>query len=236
MPFFIRLPSGRRAPLIARSMHGNLIFDLDGTLVDSLPGIAASLNRGLARRGYAGHAAEEVRRFIGNGSFELARLALPRGSGHAEILALEAAFKEDYALTWPEGTAPYAGIPGLLEKLAAAGLRLAVLSNKPHPFTVEIVARLFPAVPFEPVLGHRPEAPRKPHPAAALQISSAWAVPAAECHFIGDSTVDLETARAAGMQPVAVAWGYHDRELLEAAGAGGVLGNPGDLASFFGAS
>jgi len=214
-------------------MHGGLIFDLDGTLVDSLPGIAASLNRALDRCGFEGHADAAVRRFIGNGSYELARHAAPKGTSPESILAVEAAFKEDYALTWPEGTAPYEGIPQLLAKLSAAGVRMAVLSNKPHPFTVEIVEHLFPGIPFDPVLGQRPDAPRKPHPDAAIQISDLWGADPSECIFIGDSTVDLETARGAGMRPLAVAWGYHDVAALEAAGAGEVAINIEHLAGLF---
>jgi len=211
-------------------MRGGLIFDLDGTLVESLPGIAASLNRALVSCRLGGHADSDVRRFIGNGSYELARQAVPAGSTVNEILAVESAFKEDYASTWPEGTAPYDGIVEMLGQLASGGARMAVLSNKPHPFTVEIVARLFPGIPFDPVLGHRPDAPRKPHPDAALQIARTWDLAPEECLFIGDSTVDLETGRAAGMQAVAVGWGYHDISALKAAGAGQVVEKVRDLA------
>jgi len=221
-------------------MQGGLIFDLDGTLVDSLSGIAASLNRALVRCGMSGHADEDVRRFIGNGSYELARKASAEGSTPEQIFAVEAAFKEDYGHTWPEGTAPYAGIPELLEKLALSRRRIAVLSNKPHPFTLEIVGRLFPGVPFDPVLGQRPEAPRKPHPDAAIQIARLWAAEPADCLFIGDSTVDFETGRSAGMQPVMVGWGYHDADQLVAAGAEQVVASVVDLGALlatpFGAS
>ena len=214
-------------------MNGGLIFDLDGTLVDSLPGIAGSLNRALDRCGFDAHEHADVRRFIGNGTYELARQALPKGTSPDLIMAVEQAFKDDYATTWPEGTAPYPGIPEFLKKLSAAGVKMAVLSNKPHPFTLEIVARLFPGVPFDPVLGQRPEAPRKPHPDAALQIAARWQVEPAECFFIGDSTVDLETARGAGMKAVMVGWGYHDVAALEAAGADGVMGKLADLGALF---
>jgi phosphoglycolate phosphatase len=213
-----------------------LIFDLDGTLIDSLPGIAASLNRSLERLGFDPHDHPDVRRFIGNGSYELARRALPEGSPHELILAVEAGFKEDYALTWPEGTAPYPGIPELLEKLVVRKQPLAILSNKPHPFTVEIVARLFPGAPFDPVTGQREDLRRKPFPDAALWIARKWDLLPDQCLFIGDSTVDLETARAAGMPPVATGWGYHDPAALLDAGAGQVLEKVSDLDAFLGLS
>lgn len=206
-------------------MRPGLIFDLDGTLVDSLPGIAASLNRSLGRLGLPSHDSAAIRTFIGNGSLELARKAVPAGSPDELARQVEAAFKEDYALTWPEGTAPYPGIPECLAALAAAGFPMAVLSNKPHGFTVEIAALLFPGVPFDPVLGQRPEVPRKPDPEAALQIARLWNFDPADCRFIGDSTIDIATARAAGIPDVAVTWGYHDLDALQRAGAARLVGN-----------
>jgi phosphoglycolate phosphatase len=146
---------------------------------------------------------------------------------------VEDAFKDDYALTWPDGTAPYDGVQACLDKLAAAGFRLAVLSNKPHPFTVEIVQRVFPGLPFEPVLGQRAGTPRKPHPDAALQIARHWGIAADACRFIGDSTVDLETARAAGIPAIAVGWGYHDPAALHAAGAEVLVEKVTDLDAVF---
>jgi phosphoglycolate phosphatase len=216
------------------AMHGGLIFDLDGTLIDSLPGIAASLNRALEEGGFGTHPHHDVRRFIGNGSYELARRALPDGMDDATIAAVENAFKADYGGTWPSGTAPYEGVPALLEKLAAGGRRLAVLSNKPHPFTVEIVERLFPGIRFDPVTGQRPELRRKPFPDAALWIAGKWDLPPDACLLIGDSTVDLATAQAAGMQAVATAWGYHDAIALKEAGAATVIEKVSDLAAFLG--
>jgi phosphoglycolate phosphatase len=215
-------------------MTPGLIFDLDGTLVDSLPGIAASLNRALRRLGMPEHGDAAVRGFIGNGSYELARRALPADAGADRVSALESAFKQDYAGTWHQGTTPYAGIPELLQGLREAHHALAILSNKPHDFTVEIVARMFPSTSFQPVLGQRPELPRKPDPAGARVIARGWQLPPADCRFIGDSTVDLETARAAGMPFVAVGWGYHDPATLEAAGPDFLAPDPAALAAFFG--
>ena len=215
-------------------MERGLIFDLDGTLIDSLPGIAASLNRALKRSGFATHPEHEVRRFIGNGSYELAKRSLPVDAGDAAIMAVESLFKADYADTWPAGTTPYDGIADLLAGLNAGDRKLAILSNKPHPFTVEIVERLFPGVGFDPVTGQRPELRRKPFPDAALWIARKWDLPPEACLLIGDSTVDLATAQAAGMQAVATAWGYHDAAELTEAGAATVIEKVSDLAAFLG--
>jgi phosphoglycolate phosphatase len=215
-------------------MQPGLIFDLDGTLVDSLPGIAASLNRSLSHLGLPTHGSPAVRTFIGNGSLELARKAVPAGSPDELAHQVEAAFKADYAATWPDGTAPYTGIPECLAALAAAGFPLAVLSNKPHDFTVEIVERLFPGLPFAPVFGQRPEIPRKPDPEAALQIARHWGLAPENCRFIGDSTIDLVTAAAAGIPAVAVTWGYHDAADLRDARPACLVENPVDLPPLLG--
>lgn len=213
-------------------MGAGLIFDLDGTLVDSLPGIAASLNHSLASAGFPVHLENRVRDFIGDGSFELARRALPAGETDATIRRIEQGFKSHYATNWPDGTRPYAGISDLLGSLRDSGSRIAVLSNKPHDFTVEIVRRFFPDVAFDEILGQREATPRKPDPTAALNIADLWNTPASQCVFIGDSTVDLETATRAGMLFVGVGWGYHDSSVLKAAGAGKLAESPADLARF----
>jgi phosphoglycolate phosphatase len=196
-----------------------LIFDLDGTLVDSLPGIAASLNRALASMDLPTHPPDAVRTFIGNGSLMLARRAAPAGVDEARVREVETRFKADYDETWPEGTRPFEGVPELLADLAAEGRALAVLSNKPDPFTVEIVRRLFPRISFGVILGHREGSPLKPDPTSALEAVAALGLTPESCRFIGDSTVDIETARRAGIPPLAVTWGYHDPDPLRAAGA-----------------
>ena len=208
-------------------MPGGLIFDLDGTLVDSLQGIAASLNRALATLGLPSHPVAKVRGFVGDGARVLCQRALGGTGTDAAVDALEAAFKADYAGSWRDGTVVFDGIPELLQRLAAAGHSLTVLSNKPHPFTVEIVAALFPGVPFAAVLGQRPEVARKPDPAGALEIAARLGLPPAACTVVGDSTMDLETGRRAGMRTVAVTWGYHDTDAL--AGADALAGDPAAL-------
>ena len=194
------------------------IFDLDGTLVESLPGIATALNRALTAQGLPTHEETAVRHFIVNGSWMLCRRAAP-DQDDTSIDAIETRFFQEYATAWREGTHPFPGIVPLLETLTAHGIPLAVFSNKPHPFTIDIVAALFPHIPFTTVLGHQPDAPRKPDPAGALEIAAALQLPPADILFVGDSTVDFETAVNAGMPPLLVDWGYHDHAALAATGA-----------------
>ncbi len=194
-------------------MQRALIFDLDGTLVESLPGIAASLNRSLALHGLPGHGDAAVRGFIGDG----ARMLVTRALGPGALVHIESmlrCFAEDYAVSWQLGTRPYEGITDLLADLRQRGVPLAVLSNKPHTFVAEIVAKLFPEHTFAAVLGNREGLPHKPDPAGALEIAATLGIVPQNCILIGDSTMDLETARRAGMASIAVTWGYHDRERL----------------------
>jgi phosphoglycolate phosphatase len=196
-----------------------LIFDLDGTLVDSLPGIAASLNRALAGKGLGAHSLQTVRGFIGNGTRVLARRAAGEDASEELVGELEQCFKADYDLTWPEGSTAYPGIRELLEELRRRNFPLAVLSNKPHPFTVAMVGRIFPDVAFAAILGQRPDVPHKPDPAGVHEILGLLKTDAAASILIGDSTMDLETARRAGMRAIACGWGYHDADRLRVSGA-----------------
>ena len=196
-----------------------LIFDLDGTLVESLPGIAASLNRALALHGLPQHGHDAVRGFIGDGAKMLVTRALAPGEASLHLESVLKSFGEDYAVSWQDGTVPYDGIPGLLANLKSAGIPLAVLSNKPHSFTVEIVEKLFPKNTFATILGNREDLPHKPDPTGALEISATLGISPENCILIGDSTMDLDTAKNAGMSSIAVTWGYHDRERLAYANA-----------------
>lgn len=194
-----------------------LIFDLDGTLVESLPGIAASLNRALALHGLPGHGHAAVRGFIGDGARMLVSRALSPGEAALHFESVLKSFAADYAISWQDGTVPYRGIPGLLADLKSRKIPLAVLSNKPHPFTVGIVEKLFPPNTFTAILGNREGMPHKPDPTGALEIAATLGVSPENCILIGDSTMDLDTAKNAGMKSIAVTWGYHDRERLAAA-------------------
>jgi phosphoglycolate phosphatase len=211
-----------------------LIFDLDGTLVDSLPGIAASLNRTLTAHGLPGHSDAAIRSFVGNGLRTLVQRAAHAGADPALLDSLVAHFKKDYELSWSQGTRVYPGIHNLLDELQQGGFHLAVLSNKSHDFTVAMTRAVFPNIHFAAVLGLRDGIPHKPHPAAALQIAAELDTAPSNCVIIGDSTIDLETAANAAMQAIAVAWGYHDRQRLQAAGAAQIIDHPAELPGLLG--
>jgi len=191
-----------------------LIFDLDGTLVESLPGIAASLNRALIQHGLPGQSHANVRGFIGDGAIKLVQRALATVSRIDITESVLNHFAADYAVSWPRGTSVYLGMLGLLQQLEEQAIPLAVLSNKPHPFTAEIVGKLFPNPHFTVVLGNQDDLPHKPDPTGALQIAHTLGVAPEDCIIIGDSIMDLETAKNANMKSIAVTWGYHDRERL----------------------
>jgi len=207
----------------------SLIFDLDGTLVDSLPGIAASLNRSLISHGLLGHSDAAVRCFIGDGLETLIRRAAPAGATPEVLESLIRYFKADYGASWASGTKAYPGIHSLLEELRADGYQLAVLSNKTHDFTVAMTHTVFPRIPFAVVLGQRDGVPHKPDPAGALQIATALGAAPENCVIIGDSTMDLETAANAEMKAIAASWGYHDRDRLWDAGAEILVDSPSEL-------
>jgi len=193
-----------------------VIFDLDGTLVESLPGIASALNGGLEELGYATYSEAEVRRFIGDGAWMLCRRALPEQSELA-VDALCDTFGKHYAGAWKTGTNLFDGIKEMLDAFTVAGVKMSVLSNKPHAFTKEIVAGLFPEYDFAVVLGQREGVVKKPDPAGTHECLERLGCSAQETYFIGDSTVDVETSHAAGTQSVAVPWGYHDETMLRGA-------------------
>lgn len=184
-----------------------LIFDLDGTLVDSLPGIATALNHALDDLKLPNHSRKVVETFIGDGLLNLVTRALGPDlvDRQDELLA---AFQKHYSADWKTGTFPYPGFMELLEELRRQKIPMAVLSNKPHTYTVEIVETLFPKDLFDPVRGHQDQFPKKPDPTTAHQIIADWHLNAKEVAYVGDSTVDLATARNAGMIPLIFSWGY----------------------------
>ncbi len=209
-----------------------VIFDLDGTLLDSVRDIASSYNRVLAARGFPTHSVETFRSFIGDGASECARRALPTNARtEATIRDCVEDYRTDYAENWKTTTRPYKGIPELLNVLGERGVPLAVFSNKPQADTSRCVEAFFGSERFALVLGQSDELERKPHPSGALRIASRFGVPPEECALVGDTEVDMQTAVAAGMVAAGVLWGFRDREVLVRSGADFVLDTPEGLIS-----
>lgn len=207
-----------------------VLFDLDGTLVDSLEDIGDSMNLVLAERGFPTHASSAYRGFVGDGVTVLTRRALPEGNrDETTLAACVQRMREVYGARSEAKTRPYEGIPGLLDRLVERGLRLAVLSNKPHDLTVALVQGLLGAWPFDPVFGERSGVPRKPDPTAALEVARLLGLPPREVLYLGDTPIDMATARAAGMPVLGVAWGFRSRSELLAAGADAVVDTPADV-------
>lgn len=211
-----------------------VIFDLDGTLIDSLEDIADSMNAVLAAHGFSGHPLESYKVFVGEGVETLVRRALPQGHYSEETIRNRVhEMKDEYRQRWADKTRPYEGIPLVLEGLSRRGIRLNVLSNKPGDFTRMTVEKFFGAVTFEHILGVGSSVPAKPDPAGALWIAHALNLPPERFRFFGDSNVDMRAARTAGMVPMGVLWGFRgERELLDA-GAEKVLRHPVEILDFF---
>ncbi len=207
-----------------------VIFDLDGTLLDTLEDIGDAANRVLADRGFPTHPIPRYREFVGEGVVRLIKRALPESNQDSVTMqmCLEA-YQKEYARNWNVKTRPYAGVPDLLDALVARGLKLAVLSNKPDIFTQQCVRELLPGWSFAVVIGASDAFPRKPNPASALEAARRLAVPPEGCLYVGDSGVDMQTARAARMFAVGVLWGFRDRQELQREGAQVLVREPHEV-------
>jgi phosphoglycolate phosphatase len=198
-------------------IHG-FIFDLDGTLVDTLGDIAMGMNSFLKDRGLPVHPTEDYRRMVGKGLLHLIGEAVPmahKGQAQAWFPEVLAIFEEMGA----GSSVPYPGVSETLQKLASLRVPMAVVSNKPDPVTAQVVSQLFPSIPFALVRGGLDGVPVKPHPAGAIAAAVAMGLAPETCGFLGDSDVDMKTALAAGMVPLGAAWGFRSREELTEAGA-----------------
>lgn len=207
-----------------------VIFDLDGTLLDTLEDIADSANSVLRQYGYPEHARDAYRYFIGDGMEKLVRRVIPEPHPAPELVAqCLNAMRTVYGTRWSNHSHPYAGIPELLTTLAARGLKRAVLSNKPDDFTKMMVASLLPGCSFDAIVGSTPSVPTKPDPASARAIARRLRLLPSQFLFLGDSRVDMETAVAAGMFPVGALWGFRTAEELSAGGAKALISTPSEL-------
>ena len=209
--------------------YSTVIFDLDGTLLNTLEDLTNATNQALRECGYPEHTMEDVKGFVGNGIGMLIRRALPPecdADPEAYEMALQA-FKRYYFLHNNDTTAPYPGIPELIDALQEKGLKLAVVSNKNDPNVKALCRYYFPTIPL--AVGEREGIRRKPEPDTVLHVMKEFG--SAKCHtlYVGDSDVDVQTARNAGVDCAAVLWGFRSEEHLKNAGAEHLFHSPEEL-------
>ena len=213
------------------NFHG-VIFDLDGTLANTLEDIADSMNRVLAGKGFPVHGYNVYRYYIGNGLYNLVTQCLPENARTDNIIAdCHKRMIAEYNLNCINKTRLYSGIPELLDVLTTQGIKLAVLSNKADSLTQKICAKLLKKWKFEAIIGESDRFPRKPNPASALFIAERMGVKPSNICYIGDSDVDMKTAIAADFYPVGAGWGFRTKEELLENGARQVIDHPTELIS-----
>ena len=207
------------------------IFDLDGTLINSLEDLHDAVNAMLKSYDYPQRSLDEVRRFVGNGSRLLMKRSLPDEKKNDERFIDEALAK--YKIFYEENltnkTRPYAGILQMLETLKQKNIPLGICTNKHHEAAVEIVEKLFPPDTFKKVIGDQKNLPRKPDPTKVLLIAESFGVKPEDVAYFGDSSVDIETAINANFLPIGVTWGFRDESELIESGAKIILHKPEDL-------
>lgn len=207
-----------------------VIFDLDGTLLNTIGDLAVACNAVLERRGLPLHTYAEYCHFVGNGIMRLVERALPEPMRTPEtVAAVRADFVKYYTEHIDAHTQPYAGIPELVAELGRRGVAMAVASNKFQTGTEKLVRLFFPGVAFAAVFGQRSDVPLKPDPAVVEEILALTGVAREEVLYVGDSGVDIETAAAAGVRSAGVTWGFRDRAELVEAGARQIVDKPAEL-------
>ena len=210
--------------------HSAVLFDLDGTLLDTIEDLTDSMNAALDRHDAPTHTVADYKRFVGDGILALVRRAAPESLRTDEGLAsLLAAMRDEYSRRWDNKTHPYEGVPELLDALVARDVRIAVLSNKPQDSTIDCVRKLLPRWEFSAILGAREGVARKPSPVGALEIAARLGIDPERFLYCGDTNTDMQTGVAAGMFPVGVAWGFRAADELLKNGAQAVIEWPLDL-------
>jgi phosphoglycolate phosphatase len=206
-----------------------VIFDLDGTLIHTIEDIAGAANKMFARHGLPEHGVDYYLKWIGSGAVKFIERAHGEPVSEQQLKTYVAEFKEIYAENLHDRSRVYKGIPELLDELVSRGIKISVLSNKPHRMTQKVIQFYLSPWPFDPVLGQREEVPRKPDPAGAIEIAEGWGIAPDKILFIGDSDNDILTARAAGMQVLGVSWGYGRLLQNPVNGMGELISSPSDI-------
>ena len=210
-----------------------VIFDMDGTLLDTLDDLADAMNRILEDRGFATHPVKAFRYFVGNGVAKIVSRTLPPEKRNAELMAeCVEAFLKEYDRNWNRKTKAYNGVPELLDALTAKGIPMAVFTNKPQHFAELCIQEFLSNWKFEAVLGQREGHPMKPDPEGPQEIAGGLDISPGAFLYLGDSDADMKTAVNANMFPVGALWGFRSEEELRESGAVEVISRPTELLKF----
>lgn len=205
-----------------------IIFDLDGTILETLEDLADSTNAALKVNGFPQRSIDEVRSFVGNGIGKLIERAVPQGTDEQVTARVLEDFKAYYAIHCMDKTKPYDGIIDLLGKLRAQGCLTAVISNKADFAVQTLINKYFPGM-FDLVAGEKAGIPRKPDPTGVFDVMRRLGVERKDTAYVGDSDVDIATAKNAGLDALIVSWGFRDRAFLIEHGAGHMAATPNEL-------
>ena len=207
-----------------------VIFDLDGTLLDTLEDLADAGNQVLSDAGLSVHPVESYRYFVGDGLATLISRILPESMrSNEQVQRMAMNFRKVYAKNWNVKTRLYTGVDTLLNRLQESELTMNVLSNKPHDFTEICVREFLGKWTFSHVIGNREGSAKKPDPAGALEIAAKLSIAPSEIVYVGDTATDMETAVAAGMYPVGALWGFRTADELKSSGAVYLAERPEDV-------
>jgi phosphoglycolate phosphatase len=206
-----------------------LIFDLDGTLINSILDIALSMNKVLEKHNYPSHEIEKYNYFVGDGALVLVKNAMPQNASDEEIKIALKSFIEIYEQNTHNNTLPYEGIYEMLEKLEKLKIKKAVLSNKPHKFTLKYMENIFNNFDFQEIHGQKTDVPKKPDPTMAIEIATKLNTKVEDMIFVGDTATDMKTAKSAGMIAVGVEWGFRGVEELLENGADFIVKTPQEI-------
>lgn len=208
------------------------IFDLDGTLLNTLDDLGNCCNRALINFGYKPHPLESYKFFVGNGMQKLVKRALPKDVSDNDYQRVLNYFLEDYALHFMDDSKPYDGVVEALESLNRKGVPIAICTNKRQDYTDSIVVQYFSTIKFVKVIGDRFDGKHKPNPSSALEIAQAMGVDTSKIYFVGDSNVDMQTAINANMTPIGVSWGFRPVDELIENGAKLIINSMRELPDF----
>lgn len=206
-----------------------VIFDLDGTLLNTIADLANATNYALAKNGFQGHEENKYKYFVGNGADMLIQRALPEETSKEVFNEVKKDFISQYTTHAAVYTAPYPGIVDTLEYLEEVGVKIAVASNKPHRETEKVVAHYFPDIRFQLIFGHRTGYNPKPDPQIVYDILNELKIEKKDTLYVGDSSVDMQTAKASGLFAVGCSWGFRTREELLENGADAIIDSPQEL-------